>query len=133
MGPILAKLGFPQAVGAYCDGRSVHVSRVVSTPFGSIEFDRYSETIEEADETAGIARSLNDLCSRRRRLRLTWGLPAERCYLATRPVTSTSGTASPNALAARRNVTWQLSPASRLRRQNPFSSFTGCGRLGYSW
>jgi hypothetical protein len=98
MCPVAAKLGFPQTVGAFCDGQTVYLAHVASTPVGATVLARIAEPLDGEDETEGIARAIGRLRAPRGGLRLVLGVPTEHCYLATRPVSAATGTASARVL-----------------------------------
>jgi hypothetical protein len=93
---IHTNLGFPQAVGIYSDGRTVHVVRAAATLRGSRVVERLSVPVE-TDEPAALQQALAQLGSRAARRPIVLGVPTERCYFTTRPV-SVMGGASPNVL-----------------------------------
>jgi hypothetical protein len=96
---IFAKLGFSQAVGLHWDAQSVYVSRVLATPFGPREQERFAVPLLSGEMPSdGVRRAIGQLADRRGGLRAVVGLPADQTYLATRAVSSGLGAASPRSL-----------------------------------
>lgn len=111
MGAILAKLGSSQALGAYGDERAVHFSRVVATFRGTRVLEQLSIPIEQ-DEASAWQAGLRQLGARLDGLPIVLGVPLERSYFATRPV-SLAGKAAPTLLL-RESLRSVSAPADQL-------------------
>jgi hypothetical protein len=99
MNALLAKIGFPQAVGLYVDGTSAHAVGLVSTPFGQLPTGRFSEPLDPQRPHEAIERLLARLPKRRfGRMPVAVGVPIEQTYFTTRPINVGSSEASPRVL-----------------------------------
>jgi hypothetical protein len=96
MPTILPGIGRPQSLGVYSDGKAIHAVRLTTTMWGPRELERLSVPIEH-DEPAAFHQLLHRLGSHGSDLRVVIGVPTDRCYFATRPV-SLSGNVSPKVL-----------------------------------
>lgn len=97
---LLTRLGLPQAIGVYIDERSVHVSRMLTTPVGTFEIARIGETVsgESCGET--VERLLTSVVGHGRcsRIPVTIGLPLEQTYFISRPIQSARDDIAPLVL-----------------------------------
>ena len=100
MKSLLAGIGLPKAIGLYINKDTVHLSQVVSTPWGPVEVFRDSHTAAPDELGAVLQRLLAPLLGRRslRQVPVAVGLPAGLTYFSTRPIQSTGNDVSPHVL-----------------------------------
>ena len=94
---ILANVFFPQALGVYCDGRTVYVARVAGTPRAGHAMQQIRVPVEASGESHAVHEALRLIGPRAAGLPVAFGVPAERCYFTTRPIT-VAADASPAVL-----------------------------------
>ena len=97
MSTLLTKLGFPQTVGLYNDGGTIHACQVGLSPFGERVRVRVSEPIGSDGEEAALERLLDQLPNSHG-MPFAVGVPTDHCYFATRPVAAGGGQAAPQVL-----------------------------------
>ena len=87
----------PQAIGIHLNGSEAHACRVAATPFGSIVMASQSEPLDLERPQEAIRRLILGL-SKRKKLPVAIGLPAELTFFTTRPMQVGGGEASPRVL-----------------------------------
>jgi hypothetical protein len=96
---LLARLGSPQAIGIHIDGERAYGCRMASTPLGTIELERRSESVDPDRPQEAIARLHAALLYHgSQRVPVTVGLPVEQTFFTTRPIQSGTVDASPRVL-----------------------------------
>src|SRR5688572_30960555 len=89
MPAILAKLGLSKSLGVYCDGRYVHAVQVVSGLGRAREVERLCTPVADPEQPA-FEDVLKQFGSRAAGSALVLGVPTDRCYFATRPISVSS-------------------------------------------
>ena len=97
MKSLLAKIAIYKAVGLHLGEHEVAVSKVASTPLGTIEIASAHEPYTAENLSEVLERLLAPLLGRKRRIPVAVGLSASRLYFGTRPV-SAGSTATPDAI-----------------------------------
>src|SRR5687768_8971123 len=93
----LPGFGFRQASGLYWDGQTMHVVRLASSWLGPRELER-SHSPARQEPAASFSGALEQAFPRARRPRVVLGVPAEKCYFATRPVSVAAGASAKTLL-----------------------------------
>jgi hypothetical protein len=111
MPAILSQLGFRKAVGVYCDGRAVHAVRLVGAIGGARELERISLPVPNPEQP-GFDQVVQQFGTRAKGAAIVLGVPTEKCYFATRPISLSSG-ASPKVLL-RESLRSAATPVDRM-------------------